>query len=626
MIGDCLHAEARQRGNTCLVLLLFLALCITTAGVAVITHQAHYVQRIYPGVRVEGIDLGGKTRAEAKALLDNHYRDYAQTAILLSDARQSWVASLADMGVGVDVDATVAAAYELGRSGEFRHDFRTRIELLLDGRSLPPSLDLDEGHSAVYLGRLARDIDHPARNASLVITGLQARVEPSRPGRELDITATCQRLRGQLASPPIERLDLSVSEVRPPVLNVEMGRSQAERILSAPITLTLSDRVPDRESGTTLAESNRRWTLNQAALAEMLVIRQVATPEGRVDLSIGLDRGRLTAWVSQVAAHIVRPPRDARFEYEPATGQLVPTVVSQDGLAVNISDTVDLIESRVKANQRVIPLSIESTPPRVSVERSDELGIRELVSRGESSYAGSTEARARNIEVAAARLHGVVVLPDETLSFNSYLGTVSEAYGFEESWVIFGDRTTLGPGGGVCQVSTTCFRAAFFGGFPIVERWAHAYRVGWYEPPLGLDATVFSPSVDLKFTNDTEHAILIQTHADSATGSLVFEFYGTGTGRTVEMEEPEISDRVPPPDPVYELDPSLPPGTETLLERSREGLDVTVYRIIRWPDGTVKREEFFSRFQPWPARYKVGPKVETAVETEDETSERENSS
>ena len=144
-----------------------------------------------------------------------------------------------------------------------------------------------------------------------------------------------------------------------------------------------------------------------------------------------------------------------------------------------------------------------------------------------------------------------------------------------------------------------------------MERWPHAYRVGWYEPPLGLDAAVFSPSVDFKFTNDTEHAILIQTRTDRDQGSLVFEFYGTGTGRTVEMEEPEISDKVPPPDPVYELDPSLPPGTEILVERSREGLDVTIYRIIHWPDGSVVREEFFSRFQPWAAHYKVGPEVET---------------
>ncbi|MCG2769858.1 MAG: VanW family protein [Anaerolineae bacterium] len=620
MIGDWLHAEARQRGNTYLVLLLFLAICIGAAGVAMIIHQAHYAQRIYPGVRVEEMDLRGKARSEAKTLLEDYYRDYAQRPILLSDAQQSWMASLADMGVSVDINATVAAAYALGRSGEFRHDIRTQLELLLKDRSLTPVLDLDEGRCAVYLGRLARDIDHPARNASLVITGLQVRVEPSRPGRELAVAATCQRLREQLGSSPLERLELSVVEIRPPVLDVEMGRAQAERILSAPIILSFSDRVPDAEDGTALTESKRTWTLDQAALAKMLVIRQVATPEGRVDLSIGLDREELAEWVSRLDMQIARPSRDARFEYNPVTGQLVPTVMSQDGLALNITDTVGLIESQVKADQRVIPLSVESTPARVSVEHSDELGIRELMGRGETFFKGSSEERARNIEVAAARFHGVVVLPGETFSFNHYLGAVSEAYGFEESWVIFGDRTILGPGGGVCQVSTTCFRAAFFGGFPIVERWPHAYRVGWYEPPLGLDAAIFSPSVDFKFTNDTKHAVLIQTHADRVKESLIFDFYGTGTGRTVEMEEPQISDRVPPPDPVYELDPSLPPGTKKQLESSREGLDVTLYRIIRWPDGSVKREEFFSRFQPWPERYKVGPEVET----EKEVSEKEN--
>ena len=161
----------------------------------------------------------------------------------------------------------------------------------------------------------------------------------------------------------------------------------------------------------------------------------------------------------------------------------------------------------------------------------------------------------------------------------------------------------------MCQVATTCFRAAFFGGFPILERWAHAYRVSWYEPPIGLDAAIFSPSVDLRFRNNSDSAILIRTQSDRASGILVFEFYGTDTGRKVEMEEPVVSDKVPPPDPVYELDPSLAPGSKVQVERSKEGMDVTVYRIIHWPNGTVQREEFFSRFQPWPARYLVGPEV-----------------
>jgi len=610
MVGP--HSDFRidQHGGIYLTLVLTLAVCIVVAGIALIVYQEHFARRVYPGVYVEELDLRGKTRSEARSLLEQYYGDYVHRPIVLTGPKQSWMASLADMGVYVDIGPTVESAYSVGRSGEFVADMGTQMGLLLKGRCLAPVFDYDEGRSTVYLGRLARDIDQPARSASLIITGLQVRVESSRPGRELDVPATCRRLREQLAAHSISQLDLAVSEVYPPVIDVETGHAQAEHILRAPITLSFTDQVPDSKGGMTLESSTRTWTLDRAALADMLVIRQIAAPSGGVDLSIGLDRNQLTDWVEQIAIQVDRPPRNARFRFDPATGELTPTVMSQRGLQVDVAGTVELIESQIEAGEREASLHIDSTPASVSVDGREGLGIRELVSRGETSFQGSSAARARNIETAAARFDGVMVLPEETLSFNSYLGIVSEAHGFEESWVIFGDRTVLGPGGGVCQVSTTCFRAAFFGGFPVVERWPHAYRVGWYEPPLGLDAAIFSPSVDFKFTNDTGHGILIQTHADSAAGTLVFEFYGTKTGRVVEMEEPVVSDTVPPPDPVRELDPSLAPGTEKLVERSRDGLDVTVYRIVRWPDGRVEREEFFSRFQPWPARYKVGPAVE----------------
>ena len=269
--------RASQHGGFYLTFVLLLGACIMAAGGALIVYQAHYAERIYPGVYVEEIDLRGKTRSEAKSLLQEHYRDFGHRPVQLSGLQQSWVASLADMGVSVDVEATAASAYGVGRTGEFRADIRTQAELLVRGRSLAPVLDYDEGRSTVYLGRLARDIDQPPRSASLIITGLQVRVEPSRPGRELDVWATCARLREQLDSSPISQLDLVISEVRPPLLDVEMGYAQAERVLRAPITLVLSDQVPDSTGAMTLKASRRAWTLDQAALAEMLVIRQIAT-------------------------------------------------------------------------------------------------------------------------------------------------------------------------------------------------------------------------------------------------------------------------------------------------------------------------------------------------------------
>jgi vancomycin resistance protein YoaR len=153
------------------------------------------------------------------------------------------------------------------------------------------------------------------------------------------------------------------------------------------------------------------------------------------------------------------------------------------------------------------------------------------------------------------------------------------------------------------------FRAAFFGGFPIVERWAHAYRVSWYEPPVGLDATVFSPSVDFKFKNDTENYLLIQTKVDLKAGTLTFSLYGTKPNRTVEMEEPIMENVIPHGPPIYTDDPTLKKGVVKQTDSAHDGADVTIWRKIIVNGQVVKREKFFSRYEPWVARYLVGTKV-----------------
>jgi vancomycin resistance protein YoaR len=187
------------------------------------------------------------------------------------------------------------------------------------------------------------------------------------------------------------------------------------------------------------------------------------------------------------------------------------------------------------------------------------------------------------------------------------LGPVTVANGYTEAWIIYGDRTILGPGGGVCQVSTTCFRAAFWAGLPIVERSPHSYRVSWYEPPVGLDAAVFSPSVDTKFQNDADTPLLILTEVDEKNSKLYFRFYGKPSGRKVTLEGPTTSNPVKPGDPIVEQDPSLSPGARVQVETPRDGLDVTLYRIVE-QDGTIlSKDRFFSRYVPWPARYRVGP-------------------
>jgi vancomycin resistance protein YoaR len=256
----------------------------------------------------------------------------------------------------------------------------------------------------------------------------------------------------------------------------------------------------------------------------------------------------------------------------------------------------------------VVSLPVRVTPPAVDMSDPQALGIRELLSVGQTQFAGSTAERINNIEVTAQRLHGVVVPPGGVFSFVQPLGDATEADGYQEAYVIYGDRTVMGIGGGVCQVSTTCFRAAWWAGLPILARTPHAFRISWYEPPLGMDATVFSPSVDFKFKNDTPAYLLIQTEVDKINSTVTFRFYGTKPDRVVEMEGPYTSNVIPAPAPVYEYDPTLPRGTTKQTGAAHDGIDVTIYRIIKQDGQVVKRELFFTRFQPWAAQYLIGTK------------------
>ena len=188
---------------------------------------------------------------------------------------------------------------------------------------------------------------------------------------------------------------------------------------------------------------------------------------------------------------------------------------------------------------------VEEQPAVTDTATAEQLGITELVSSETSYFYGSSTERIQNIQAASARFHGLLVAPGETFSMGDAMGDVSLDNGFAEALIIYGGRTIKGVGGGVCQVSTTLFRTVFFGGYPVVERIPHAYRVSYYEETAsgaidsnlaGLDATVYFPLVDFQFTNDTPYWILMETYVNVDARTLTWKFYSTSDGRSVTWE------------------------------------------------------------------------------------------
>ena len=234
-----------------------------------------------------------------------------------------------------------------------------------------------------------------------------------------------------------------------------------------------------------------------------------------------------------------------------------------------------------------------------------------MVSEGKSDFTGSAPYRVTNIQAGLALLNGVLIAPGEEFSFNDTIGEIDESNGFVKGYAIIQQRTQLEFGGGICQDSTTVFRAAFWAGLPITERWGHSFYIGWYDKygPTGMDSTIFTGGPDLKFLNDTGHWLLLQTASNPKTGVAAVRLYGTSPQRKVELVQ-QIYDRVPAPQsPIYVVDEEQPEGTVKQSDRARDGLTIDIERTIMNADGTLRAtDKYRTRFKPWPNIYVFNPK------------------
>ncbi len=320
-------------------------------------------------------------------------------------------------------------------------------------------------------------------------------------------------------------------------------------------------------------------------------------------------------FITPLAISLKVEPLDALFTFE--NNRVSAFRLSKDGqeldmdkLKREIASQMVAVISEEKPQIIKITLPIKTVKPKITTDKVNSLGIKELLGVGTSLFQGSIPGRIHNISLAATRLNGVLVAPGEEFSFNKALGDVSAFTGYQQAYIIQNGRTVLGDGGGVCQVSTTFFRALLNAGLPITERHAHSYRVGYYEQdsPPGLDATIFVPSVDLRFKNDTGKHILIQSVINPDIQQLTFFLYGTSDGRTVSIGKPVITSQSPAPAPSYQDDPTLPKGQMKQVDFAAPGAQVYFTREVKKNNKVIISEKFVSSYRPWQAVYLRGTK------------------
>lgn len=578
-------------------ILVGVLLALTVAGGGALAWQQYYSSRVSPGVWVAGIPLEGLTEGEAEAALRAAWGEMAPRHLTLRDGDRQWVVPLDELGISWDLAATVRAVMEVGHTGSFAGDWRARLSGLQRGVVVPASWALDEGRANLALRKLAKEIDRPARSATFDLAGAAPRSEPAAYGRELDVDATRRALVAGLHSGLPEALDLTVRTVPPTVVDGEAARQRAEQYLRRPVTAIMDD------DGV-----RHSWSLAPEVIRRGLKPRQEIGADGLTRWAVDLDPGPVAEWVAAIASQVDRPLIEGRVRIEPGTMRATVGVPSQSGRQVDTAETLSRVLAALDGGEAEVPLAVDTEQPYTTAEEVARWGPLELLSEGVSYFRGSDPGRKQNIVTGSARYHGLVVPPGGVFSFNEHIGPITLAEGWADAYVIVGDRTELGAGGGICQLSTTVFRAAFFGGFPIVQRFPHPYRVSWYEPPVGLDATVFTPWTDFKFRNDLDFPLVIQVEPDTTNAVLTFRFYGPGElGRTVEMDGPHVDQYTKAPPPIYEDDPDLEPGQVKQVDSAHDGLRAIVYRIIKRGDEVIAREQFVSQYRAWPARFKRGP-------------------
>lgn len=353
----------------------------------------------------------------------------------------------------------------------------------------------------------------------------------------------------------------------------------------------------------------------QGPISDISMIIQAYTQGINLSPSYKFSEAKLEESLKPTVEKINKDPVEALFNFE--GGRVKEFRPSENGREVNFEDLNQQIISKAKlvlkrSNQKVIvfTLPVRIVEPTLTTESVNKMGIKELVGMGTSLFQHSIESRIYNVNLASLRLNGVLIPPGETFSFAKAVGDVSSLTGYKQAYVIENGKTVLGDGGGVCQVSTTLFRAALNAGLPIEERNAHAYRVGYYEQdsPPGIDATVYVPTVDLKFRNDTGHHILIQTLIDLNELRLTFMLYGTKDGRISEISTPVITSQTPAPEPRYEDDPNLPKGQVKQIDFAAAGAKVYFTRTVTKNGKVVISDKFSSNYRPWQAVYLRGTK------------------
>ena len=530
--NDILDDSASQNASTWQRTPLWLralgALLVATV-LLFVSFKLVYAGRIYPGVSANGVSLAGSSREQAVKHIAAQTKTFSGQVVAISHDNTVMRIPVESLKVEYDPGAAADLAFEYGRQGSWSHRLQQQVRAMLGRQTNFASYSYDDERLAPYIVNLADDIVTPTIDASLNFDGGRAEVTPSQSGARLDYGRLTRLIDDRLSTTSNETIVAPVYQLEPslPTASLAAVTDEVGTYLSGPLTLKHAEGTTVIAPRTIISwvqvgANARRNVLDTHDLKAFYPPPPTA--------SLALSQTAVKKYVAGLATDLDQTPKNASLDM--VGGQLTVTTPSRTGIKLDQDQAVASILSGLKqtGSDREVELKLEVTQAAVNESNLDSLGIKEQISEGETYFPGSPSTRLTNVRAGAARFDGVLLKPGETFSFGALLGEVGPQTGYVPELVILGNREEKQYGGGLCQVSSTAFRAALAAGLPITERVNHSFAISYYTWPYaapGVDATIWYPSVDFKFVNDTGHHILMKT---VMTGTrLKFHFYGTKT-------------------------------------------------------------------------------------------------
>ncbi|MEX2012146.1 MAG: VanW family protein, partial [Patescibacteria group bacterium] len=554
-----------------------------------------YLGQVYPRVSVGGVSFGGLTQAQTEAKLISLIADNSEP-VILHYQDQSQTLNQEEIDWRYNVKQTAETIYGVGRNNDQRMaSFFAQLKSVFATQQVDPVVSFDNQALDTAVSTFAVAVDQPALDAKAAYTLDQLTITKEKVGNVIDR-----------------------QEVRAKIINSWsrfFGSSIAVQTYFDAPAVILGDKAQLKETAEKLAQkkisltwgNNGHKTLTTREVKQLIgFVGDDSQPTAAVQkiLVARFTTEQAKNYLQTLAADIDQPAVEPQLFIK--DGRLAIASIAKEGVVVDLTESADDIVRALNSDQEspTVALTMTQQKPLITEDNLDKLGIVERIGFGQTSFIGSPANRIHNIKQGVSFMQSALIAPGKEFSTVTTLGAVDHTTGYLPELVIKENRTVPEYGGGLCQVSTTLFRSVLSAGLKVMERQNHSYRVPYYEPPVGLDATIYLPKPDFRFLNDTKRHILIQGRVIG--NSVIFELWGTSDGRKATVSEPEILSVTKPGDPIYAKTDTLPKGEEKQIERAHDGAVAIAYYTVRRGGKIINQQTFRSVYKAWPARFLVG--------------------